>query len=392
MSRRFQESGVFARGLLLACGFVGFAPVARAGDEAVKVLRLPDGAVQPRVVAAGDGSAHLVYLRGPGGASDVYYARLSDATGVPAGVRVNGHDGSAVASGSVRGAQLAVGKNGRVHVVWNGSNSAQPAAPGNGAPLLYARTGDDGRFEPERNLITATVALDGGAALSADADGHVHVAWHALANKGGNEQDRRVYAVASADEGRTFGAEAAVTDGTSGACACCGMAGASVGGTTMVLYRGAARMTDRATYLLTSNDAGGTFRATRVHPMNVGMCIMSTYAVVPLPGGNALAAWETDGRVFVAHVDAATGAVGPAVAMPAGGARQKHPSIGVAPTGKVVVAWAEGTGFNKGGGVAWQVFDVGLKPIGDRQTAPGLPASSFPAVWARGDESFVVLY
>jgi hypothetical protein len=56
-------------------------------------------------------------------------------------IRVNGQPGSAIAVGTMRGARLSIGKNGRVHVSWNGSNKATPrgfAAFDSGTPKPFA--------------------------------------------------------------------------------------------------------------------------------------------------------------------------------------------------------------------------------------------------------------
>jgi len=115
-------------------------------------------------------------------AGDIFYVRreAGEATFTEP-VRVNSHPGSAIAMGTIRGAQLAIGQNGRVHVAWNGSNKA-PKGPG-GNPMLYARLNDAGiAFEPQRNLITWAGGLDGGGTLAADAKGRVYVFWHAMAD------------------------------------------------------------------------------------------------------------------------------------------------------------------------------------------------------------------
>src|SRR5207253_8982029 len=100
--------------------------------------------------------------------------------------RVNSQPGSAIATGTIRGAKLAVAPDGRVHVAWNGSNAAQPASPVDpatgkaGAAMLYTRMDARGeRFEPQRSVITRTTGVDGGGAIATDTDGHVFVAWHA---------------------------------------------------------------------------------------------------------------------------------------------------------------------------------------------------------------------
>ena len=41
-------------------------------------------------------------------------------------LRVNSRPGSVIATGTIRGAHLAVGKNGRAHVAWMGSRKAAP--------------------------------------------------------------------------------------------------------------------------------------------------------------------------------------------------------------------------------------------------------------------------
>src|SRR5207249_149660 len=79
-----------------------------------------------------------------------------------------------MAMGTIRGAQLAVGKNGRVHVAWDGMGRGSSLDPhaghsdnhpahsrpahepsGDKHPLFYTRLNDDTTgFEPERNVIT----------------------------------------------------------------------------------------------------------------------------------------------------------------------------------------------------------------------------------------------
>src|SRR6478752_3906905 len=155
---------------------------ASAAEPAVHIIRTPDGGVQPDAVLDAQGVLHAVYLKGDTAACDVFYVkRPAGETRFSTPLRVNSQPGSAVAAGSIRGAQLSLGRNGRPHVAWNGSGRTQPKSP-DGVPMLYTRLNDAGDgFEPQRNLMTATTTLDGGGSVAADARGNVYVIWHAAA-------------------------------------------------------------------------------------------------------------------------------------------------------------------------------------------------------------------
>src|SRR5262249_50853943 len=114
----------------------------------VTLLRTPDKGIQPQVVVDGKGVVHMVYFRGDPKQGDRFYVP-SEAGGAKFSrpLPVNSDPGSAIAVGNIRGAHLAVGKNGRAHVAWNG--------PGyNGRPkegMFYTRLNDKGTaFEPQR--------------------------------------------------------------------------------------------------------------------------------------------------------------------------------------------------------------------------------------------------
>ena len=58
--------------------------------------------------------------------------------------------------------------------------------------------------------------------------------------------------------------------------------------------------------------------------------------------------------------------------------------------GNVLLAWTEGTGWQKGGSLAWEVFDASLKSTGNRGASKGVPVWSFAGT-AATPEGFVVL-
>src|SRR5215471_18650727 len=121
--------------------------VATTGGSSVELVRVAHGGIQPEAVLGASGTLHLLYFAGEPGAGDLYYIRSTDyGKTFSTPIRVNSQAGSAIATGTIRGGQLAIGRGGRVHVVWNGSDSAKPRGlvnPASGkaeAPFLYTRS------------------------------------------------------------------------------------------------------------------------------------------------------------------------------------------------------------------------------------------------------------
>lgn len=71
---------------------------------------------------------------------------------------------------------------------------------------------------------------------------------------------------------------------------------------------------------------------------------------------------------------------------------RKYPALAVNRSGDILLAWAEGAGWNQGGAVAWQRFNPHGSPIGPEGRAPGLPAWDFVAAFARSDGRFIVMF
>jgi hypothetical protein len=354
---------------------------------------VPGEGIQPQTAVDGKGVVHLIYFTGEASGGDLFYVRSEDGEHFSPALRVNSRVGSAIAIGNVRGGHLAVGKGGRVHVAWMGSAKSEPRGPGNATPMLYTRLNDAGTaFEPERNVLQFAVGLDGGASVAADGAGNVYVVWHASEPKTKGEASRCVWVARSTDEGRTFAREERATTEPTGACGCCGMRAFADGqGTVYVLYRSAADGIHRDMYLLTSSDRGAAYRCQKVHPWELSSCPMST-AAFSEAARNVFAAWETDGQVYFTRIDASTGERSAPVAAPGKDKRRKHPVVAGRPSGETIMVWTEGMGWNRGGSLAWQIFDKAGKPTADAGQARGVPVWSLVAVFARPDGGFTIIY
>ena len=116
----------------------------------VTTMRLPGGGIQPQVVVDEHDVIHMIYFLGHPRAGDVFYMSSTDGgKSFSDPIRVNSQKDS-----TTIGAHLAIGKNGRAHVAWNGSHLAEPKAPSDMTPLLYARMNDEGTgFDEQQNVI-----------------------------------------------------------------------------------------------------------------------------------------------------------------------------------------------------------------------------------------------
>ncbi len=366
------------------------------GAEELKVqtIRAPDGGLQPQAQVDSRGQVHLIYFAGDPMHGDVFYVRSDDGLSTfSKPIRVNSQPGSVVITGTVRGPHLSIGKGDRVHVAWMGSDKSEPKAMGNAAPMLYTRMNDAGDgFAPQRNVIQKQPGLDGGGSVAADLEGNVYVAWHAPAN-GKEEADRQVWLARSRDEGKTFSAETPAIPRRTGTCACCGMQIIALGkGKVYIVFRSASEMVHRDIYLLASNDYGRTFAVAAVDPWKIGTCVMSTAALAQ-SAGTVLASWETEEQIYATVLTPDMRKPQNPLPMPGPGGHRKHPAVAIGADGNYLVAWTEGTGWNKGGSVAWQSFNKEGRPLrGTAGRAEGLPAWGVPATVALRDGSFRVIF
>ncbi len=387
MSRRTN----FQRAICLAVIVLGgaVASTALAAQPGPELLRVPDDGVQPQTLVSGDGTVHVMFLKGAQDAADVWYARRpKGAASFTKAVRVNAQPGSAIAVGTIRGAQFATDGAGIPFVVWNGSGKSTVHT---GAPLWFSRGRADGSFEPERDVIRTTAHLDGGGSVALGKPGQIFTVWHSAPPDMAGETNRGVFMSASSDSGATFSGEVRIDRPGDGVCACCGLRALGRGdGTLAVLYRSAGEGGDfRDMTLLLRSGKDGEVRRVVLDRWSLRSCPMSSSSLA-WSGENLMAAWETRDEVRLALVDVATG-VPVRIDSPSGTGKRKHPSLGLGARGEFLLAWVEDTGWNRGGSVGWQGYDAQGHATDMRGLREGVPVWGLASAFAVGGD-FGVIY
>ena len=360
---------------------------AQRPDSRVEIIATPDGGIQPQAAIDTAGTIHLLYFKGePGGGELFYVRRKARDSGFTAPLRVNSEAGTAIATGSVRGGQIALGRGGWIHVAWNGSKPIERGGVKQ-TPMWYARLAPGGgTFEAQRPIGTQTKNLDGGGSIAAGADGHVFVVWHAAGAEEG-EPHRPIYVATSADDGGRFAPEKAFpNDG--GACGCCGVETlVDPKGRLQILYRSAGAMIHRDAMWLTIGPQGAS-APVQLQPWELPACPMTTFAMAATPAG-IVAAWETQQQIYSAVLDPDHRTLS-AVAPMAGAAVRKHPSVAINSAGDRLIAWTEGTAWARGGTVAWALLSPKGAPMARASSAGAVPVWGLVSAIARPDRTFVV--
>jgi hypothetical protein len=117
---------------------------------------------------------------------------------------------------------------------------------------------------------------------------------------------------------------------------------------------------------------------------------MSTMALVEGPGG-VVAAWETDGQIYFATRKAGTARFTEPQAAPGASNKRKHPALAVNARGEMLLAWTEGTGWQQGGALVWQVFgNDGQLTDQKGRVDDGIPVWGLPAVVATNSDFTII--
>ncbi len=118
---------------------------------------------------------------------------------------------------------------------------------------------------------------------------------------------------------------------------------------------------------------------------------MSTMALVEGSSG-VVAAWETDGQIYFAGIKPGTTSFTRPQPAPGDGRNRKHPALAFNARGEMILVWTEGTGWERGGALAWQVFNKTGKPTGEKGRVDGLiPVWGLPTVVAT-DGGFTIIH
>lgn len=355
----------------------------------VDLVTTPDGGIQPQAVVDPAGTIHLIYFKGEPGAGDLFYVRrTASAAAFSTPLRVNSDTGTAIATGSVRGGQIALGRNGWIHVAWNGSKAIERDGVKQ-TPMWYARLSPAGKaFEPQQAIGSRTRHLDGGGSVAADRSGRVHVVWHAAGVEDG-EPHRQIYVATSTDDGARFAVEKGYAN-EGGACGCCGVETlVDARGRLQILYRSAGAMIHRDAMWLTIGPQAAS-SPVRLQPWELPACPMTTFAMASSRDG-LVAAWETQQQIYSAVLNPETRAL-TTVTPIEGKAIRKHPSVAINAAGDRLMAWTEGTAWARGGTVAWELRDRQGRRLASQSNAGTVPVWGLVAAGARADGSFVIVH
>ncbi len=371
-----------------------FSPWAASATQ-VLLQQAPEQGLQPRSVVDDQGVLHLIYFKGDPKAGDIFYVRrMPGAADFSTPLQVNSRPHDAMAAGSIRGGQMAVDAKGRVHVAWNGSTPSTKVKEG--MDMSYARLEPGAKaFEKQLSLLHGSEGLDGGAAVAADAYNHVRVSF-SISPPGNHkgEAGRAVFVARSNAGGKTFEKERQATQDPSGACGCCGMGSTfDKAGYLYIWYRAATGNTQRDSTLLVSRDLGQNFQRLPLQAWNLNSCPMSSVSLLPNADG-IRAAWETEGQIYfsqVTHTLLSPSASKPQAA-PGSGNGRKHPAQAINAKGETLLVWTEGTGWNRGGKLVWQLYGKDGKARGGLGSGAAFPAFDLPSVYAQANGDFSVLY
>jgi len=274
----------------MALSIIFYAPLGISGADATSAVKIVAVGQDARPVAAkldAEGTIHVLYNSDDG----PRYAKSTDG-GESWSAAIPVVDEQARKPGLVfEAADLAVGKNGRVHVAMS-TNAWKLKLPENEWAFFYATLAPGANsFSPTRNL---NHQPSEGFSLAADTKGNVTACW--LSDK--------LYASVSHDDGATFDAAREI-DAQFNPCNCC-TTNATYGkdGRLAVLYREETN-DERDMYVVLWDQKSDQVSRHRISTTlwKVDACPMSYYTITAKADGGYLAIWPTKENIYFAHLD-----------------------------------------------------------------------------------------
>jgi hypothetical protein len=329
---------------LAAAAAITLAAASPVGSvsESVRVLKTPSGGEVPDAEIDVSGTIHVAYVKG----DNAFYAKSVEGNEFTEPVRINSEPNTVHPANMFRGPDVAVGKNGRVHVIWY-VNAYQRKRPHNewGVFYSYFDPGSD-QFAPPKNLNRKP---SDNYSLAADEQGNVAVVWMA----------EQLFLTFSKNNGKSFETE---TVSAADPCECCASRALfDRDGTLLIAYRDKANNA-RNMHLLGRERITNAFANRRLSTTEweINACPM-TGTFLARSGVKASAAWETKGSACYARLE-------PNAAFPPKEikvtARGKWPLALMASDGTVLASWKEGSTL------FWRLLDGADKPLDDVQSVP----------------------
>ncbi|MBI4663944.1 MAG: exo-alpha-sialidase [Verrucomicrobia bacterium] len=356
-------------------------------ETKVTVKPAPFAGRRVRTITDAKDAVHFVFNR----EGNVFYSRRdSGTTEFSEPIRVNTIDKCAAV------ADLAVGADGRIHILYHGNifyvrdrikNENRKLDGRDIKYTFYSRLNKAGdSFEDQREMSGGVWGFDGGCAVAADPSGNVYLFFNGTTTAGG-EQVRHVFLSRSTDNGDSFSKPAPIDLGK-GVCACCHLsATVNAKGELLLVYRVAEAGVNRDSYLLTSRDQGKTFRPSALDHWELRACPGSLYSFAT-SGGSTFVSWHNQDDIYFAAAGSRNFLRPPDKTM-----KRRAAILGGNAKGEVLIAWSEGADFNKPHDLRWQLYDKTGQPIGN----VGVKADAFerwgnPAIYADANGDFVILF
>jgi hypothetical protein len=373
--------------LLLAL-FLGSAAVAE-----IHIQETPDRGVQPRLTVDDSGNVHLLYfkkrLSAPSAREgNLYYRQYlpeQNRFGLPVKVSSNAFD---IRTFAIARASIAVGGEGRVHVVWYLPRDNQ---------YFYTRSNiERSQFQAQQAVVEEFgEGLDAGADIAA-LGSQVAIVWGAGALS--REYERTVYGRISTDSGATFSDELQMGNKDLGACACCSLA-TNFGDENelAIAYRSAIDGVGRHMQALTLQFAdkaiqqGQYAELSKLQEWELSACPLSTNDITVDAQANQWLVFETEGRIN--QLQLGTGIDAMPVAEPFIKTRQKNPAVAINNQGDRLIVWGEAISQTRGGRLNMHLFaDDGSDKNAGFTEEVSIPKFSFPAAAVLPSGDFLVLY